>query len=185
MLPLLGFTFISYLTYVINDLKRLVAYTSISHMNFLVIALVSTGALGFGAAVYTMISHAIISSALFFLIGCLYRRGESRSVLLFSGLAQTSPRLFFFFSLFLFANAGLPLFAGFPGEFFALLSLWHYEPLLMVLALPGFFFIIFGMIRVIGMGCGTAVIPAGKFSYLVDLSALEVSVVTLLMIWQI
>lgn len=92
-------------------------------MNFLVIALVSTGSLGFGAAIYTMISHAIISSALFFLIGCLYRRGESRSILLFSGLAQTSPRLFFFFSLFLFANAGLPLFAAFPGEFFALLSL--------------------------------------------------------------
>lgn len=168
----------------INDLKRLVAYTSVSHMNFLVIALVSTGALGFGSAIYTMISHAIISSALFFLIGCLYRRGASRSVLLFSGLAQTSPRLFFFFSLFLFANAGLPLFAGFPGEFFALVSLWQYDPSLVLLVIPGFFFLIFGMVRVIALGCGTSVIPETGSTFLVDLSGVEYSVVLLLLVWQ-
>lgn len=185
VLPILGFTFISYLTYVINDLKRIVAYTSISHMNFLVVALVSTGSLGFGAAVYTMISHAIISSALFFLIGCLYRRGESRSVLLFSGLAQTAPRLFFFLSLFLFANAGLPLFAGFPGEVLALLSLWHYSPMLVWLVLPGFFFMVFGMVRVIAMGCGTAVLPKGRASYLIDLTSIEVALLVFLMVWQL
>lgn len=156
-------------------------------MNFLILAMNSTSSLGFSSAVYTTVSHAIISSALFFLIGCLYRRNGNRSLALLSGLADTTPRLFFFLSLFLFANAGLPLFAGFPGELFALISLWQCDPYLFVVVLPGFYFLVFGMVRALSGGCGTALTTAYSplhKSLSLDLTSVEFAGVFVLFLWQ-
>lgn len=185
--PLVGFMYIAYVTYAINDFKRLIAYTSVSHMNFLILAMISTSSLGFSAAVYTMISHAIISSALFFLIGSLYKRNGNRSLVVLPGLADTTPRLFFFLSLFLFANAGLPLFAGFPGELFALISLWQYSPSVFLVILPGFYFLVFGMVRALSSGCGTAPttsLPVFRKTLSVDLTSVEFAGIFILFVWQ-
>lgn len=100
-----------------HDLKRLVAYSSVAHMGFVVLG-ISTGAeLGFQGAVLGMVSHGLVAGLLFFLVGALYERAHTRDIGAFGGLGETLPRwatVFVFASL---ASLGLPGLSGFPGGF--------------------------------------------------------------------
>lgn len=105
------------------DIKRFVAYTSISHMNFALAALFSMKEVGFGAFCHTMLSHGLIAAGMFGLVGFIYKQLAYRDVVHLSGLANIAPLFAVYWFIFSMANVGLPFFSGFPGEFFGLVAL--------------------------------------------------------------
>lgn len=119
----LGYTLATLMAVRQLDIKRFVAYTSIAHMNFGLAVLFTTQKVGFVAFCHTMISHGIIASALFFLVGFLYRQTGLRDTLRVRGLASILPYFAIAWFVFSMANVGMPLLSGFPGEFYGLLAL--------------------------------------------------------------
>jgi NADH-quinone oxidoreductase subunit M len=99
-----------------KDLKRLIAYSSVSHMGFLLLGLASVTTEGITGAVYQMVSHGILSAMLFILAGVLYDRTADRSISNYSGLASKMPYYFVTVLIAFFASMGLPAFSGFIGE---------------------------------------------------------------------
>ena len=104
------------------DLKRIIAYSSIAHMNLVVIGLFSFNFLGFEGALFQSISHGFVSSALFFLIGILYSRYHTRSLYYYSGLVQVMPLYSFYFLFFTMSNIALPGTSSFIGELLLLMG---------------------------------------------------------------
>ena len=110
------------------DLKRLIAYSSVSHMGFVTLGIFVLNEQGVQGAVFQMVAHGVITGALFLLVGVVYERTHDRTIAKMSGLGQTVPvfaTLMVFFSL---ASAGLPGLAGFVGEFLVLLGAVAWEP---------------------------------------------------------
>lgn len=105
-----------------NDLKRMVAYSSVSHMGFVLVGLASITSEGFAGSLFQMVSHGLISPALFLIVGVLYDRTKNREIEHFSGLASKMPVFTFFAALFFFAALGLPGLSGFVGELMVLLG---------------------------------------------------------------
>ena len=112
-----------------QDLKRLVAYSSISHMGFVALGLASGTSEGISGAIYQMVSHGIISAALFLLVGVLYDRTHDRIISNFSGLAQKIPAFTVLSVIFFFASMALPGFSGFIAEILVLLGAFASETL--------------------------------------------------------
>lgn len=104
------------------DLKRIIAYSSIAHMNLVVAGIFSFNFLGFEGALFQSISHGFVSSALFFLIGILYSRYHTRSLYYYSGLVQVMPIYSFYFLFFTMANIALPGTSSFIGELLLLMG---------------------------------------------------------------
>lgn len=105
-----------------TDLKKVIAYSSIVHMNFSIFGFFSNDLLGLSGTSFLMFSHAFVSSALFLLIGILYKRYHTRSIYYYKGLVLTMPIFSFFFFLFSLANISLPLTSSFIAELFIILS---------------------------------------------------------------
>ena len=105
-----------------RDLKRMVAYSSVSHMGFVLVGLASLTAIGFSGALFHMISHGLISPALFLIAGVIYDRTGNRTMENFSGLASKMPVYTFFVAIFFFAGLGLPGLSGFVGELMVLMG---------------------------------------------------------------
>ena len=105
-----------------NDLKRMIAYGSISHMGFVLIGLGSFTIEGAAGGIFQMIAHGFISAALFLLVGVLYDRTQNRSITNFSGLASKLPSYSFVAMIVFFASLGLPGLAGFVGELLVLMG---------------------------------------------------------------
>lgn len=105
-----------------RDLKRLIAYSSVSHMGFVLLGLASLTAEGVSGAIYQMVSHGFISAALFLIAGVLYDRTHNRIIENYSGLASHMPKYTIFVVIFFFASMGLPGFSGFIAEIFVLLG---------------------------------------------------------------
>lgn len=100
-----------------TDMKRIIAFSSVSHMGFVLIGLGSLSAAALNGAIFQMISHGVISAALFFLVGCIYDRCHTRSLPeIGGGLAKQMPFIFYFWMLAAMANLGLPGLAGFVAE---------------------------------------------------------------------
>lgn len=99
-----------------KDFKRLIAYSSVSHMGFVLLGLASVTTEGVTGAVYQMISHGILSAMLFLIAGVLYDRTADRSISNYSGLASKMPLYFITVLIAFFASMGLPAFSGFIGE---------------------------------------------------------------------
>ena len=100
-----------------TDLKRIIAYSSIAHMNLAVLGMFSFYHEGIDGAIYLMISHGFVSSALFFCVGVLYDRHHTRLLNYYSGLVQVMPLFCAFFFFFTCSNMGFPGTANFVGEF--------------------------------------------------------------------
>ncbi|MEO1255028.1 MAG: NADH-quinone oxidoreductase subunit M, partial [Bacteroidota bacterium] len=115
-----------------RDLKRMVAYSSVSHMGFVLVGLASLTSHGLTGSLFHLVSHGLISPALFLIAGVIYDRTGNRQMESFSGLASKMPVYTFFVVLFFFAGLGLPGLSGFVGELMVLigafssssLSLW-------------------------------------------------------------
>ncbi len=113
-----------------NDIKRLVAYSSVAHMGFMLLGLASITLVGLTGAVFQMVSHGFLSPALFLLVGVLYDRTHNRKIANFSGLAAQMPQFTFFVGLFFFASLGLPGMSGFIGELMNLMGAFEGSNLL-------------------------------------------------------
>ena len=105
-----------------NDLKKLIAYSSVSHMGFVLLGLASLTVEGVNGAVYMMFSHGIISAMLFLAVGVIYDRAHNRMILNFRGLANRMPAYTAFVVVAFFASLGLPGFSGFISELMVLLG---------------------------------------------------------------
>ena len=105
-----------------TDLKKIIAYSSIAHMSFVVIGLFSCNLEGLQGSIFLMISHGIVSAALFSCIGILYERKGTRNILYLKNLCNEMPVFSFFFFIFILANIGFPLTSGFIGEFIVINS---------------------------------------------------------------
>jgi NADH:ubiquinone oxidoreductase subunit 4 (subunit M) len=98
------------------DLKKLIAYSSIAHMNLVVLGIFSLNLQGIQGSILLMLAHGLVSSGLFFLAGFLYDRHHSRAILYYSGLAQPMPVFTTLLFLFFLANVSFPITANFVGE---------------------------------------------------------------------
>jgi NADH-quinone oxidoreductase subunit M len=105
-----------------NDLKKMIAYSSVSHMGFVLLGVGSLTSEGFNGAVYQMFSHGILSAMLFLLVGVLYSRTHDRRIDSYQGLASKMPLFTFMIAIAFFASLGLPAFSGFIGEIFTLMG---------------------------------------------------------------
>nr|YP_011008272.1 NADH dehydrogenase subunit 4 [Hapterophycus canaliculatus]WBP70173.1 NADH dehydrogenase subunit 4 [Hapterophycus canaliculatus] len=121
-LSLLGVVYTSLTAIRQTDLKRLIAYTSVAHMNLVMIGLFTGTVIGVEAAILQSLSHGFVSSALFLIIGVLYDRWHSRVVKYYGGLTHTMPIFITIFLFFTMANLGLPGTSSFVGEFLLLVS---------------------------------------------------------------
>jgi NADH-quinone oxidoreductase subunit M len=104
------------------DLKKMIAYSSVSHMGFVLLGVASTTAEGVNGAIYQMVSHGVLSAMLFLLTGVLYDRTHDRRIDSYRGLLTPMPRYATLTALAFFASLGLPGFSGFIGELFTLLG---------------------------------------------------------------
>lgn len=121
-LSLIAIVYIGLVALMQSDMKKLVAYSSISHMGFVTLGFFIFNAYGMEGALLQMISHGFISGALFLCIGVLYDRMHSRQIADYGGVANRMPVFAAFFMLFAMANSGLPGTSGFVGEFMVILG---------------------------------------------------------------
>ncbi len=145
-LSLIAIVYIGFVALVQTDMKKLIAYSSIAHMGFVTLGfflafsiLRRTGglegaAMGLEGGMVQMVSHGLISGALFFCVGVLYDRLHSREIGAYGGVANTMPRFATLMVLFAMANAGLPGTSGFVGEFLVILASFRANPWFAVLA---------------------------------------------------
>jgi NADH:ubiquinone oxidoreductase subunit 4 (subunit M) len=116
------------------DLKRIIAYSSIAHMNLIVLGLFSLTQQGLDGAVYLMVAHGFVSAALFFCIGVLYDRYHTRLVRYYGGLVQVMPLFSTIFFLFTLANMSFPGTANFVGELLILIGIFQKNAFILILA---------------------------------------------------
>ncbi len=134
MLGGLGIIYSSFAALCQMDLKRIIAYSSVAHMNLIVLGLFCFNIIGIEGAIFQSISHGFISSALFFLIGILYNRYHTRLLFYYGGLVQLMPLYSFFFLFFILANIAFPGTSSFVGEFLILLGIFQESPRLAILS---------------------------------------------------
>jgi NADH-quinone oxidoreductase subunit M len=103
-----------------EDLKKLIAYSSVAHMGFVTMGLFAANAQGIQGGIFQMLSHGIISAALFLCVGVVYDRMHTREIAAYGGLVQRMPLYAAVFLIFTLGNVGLPGTTGFVGEFLAL-----------------------------------------------------------------
>ena len=121
-LSLIAVVYIGFVALVQDDMKKLVAYSSIAHMGFVTLGFFMFSAMGIEGALIQMVSHGFVSGAMFFCIGVMYDRVHSRQIADYGGVVNTMPKFAALFMLFSMANAGLPATSGFVGEFMVILA---------------------------------------------------------------
>ncbi|GJP48043.1 hypothetical protein CLOM_g7282 [Closterium sp. NIES-68] len=119
------------------DLKKIIAYSSVAHMNFVTIGMFSLNMQGIEGSILLMLSHGLVSSALFLCVGALYDRHKTRLVRYYGGLAQTMPIFSVIFLFFTLANMSLPGTSSFIGEFLILVGAFQRNTLIATLAALG------------------------------------------------
>ncbi len=120
--------------YAQKDMKQVIAYSSVSHMGIIMIGIFAMNAEGIGGSVFQMLSHGIVSGALFMLVGIIYDRRHTKLMSEFGGLAAVMPKYAVIFGIMLMASVGLPLTIGFVGEFLVLLGFYEVSPIMTILA---------------------------------------------------
>jgi len=133
-LSLIAVVYIALVALVQGDMKKLIAYSSISHMGFVTLGLFVFNSQGVEGAMMQMISHGFISGALFLCVGVLYDRLHSREIATYGGIATPMPIFAAFTVLFAMANAGLPGTSGFVGEFLVIMGSFKVNPWYAVIA---------------------------------------------------
>jgi NADH-quinone oxidoreductase subunit M len=121
-LSLIAVIYIGLVAIVQNDMKKLVAYSSVAHMGFVTLGFFLFNIAGMEGALIQMISHGFVSGAMFMCIGVLYDRMHSRRIADYGGVVNRMPRFVTFFVLFSMANSGLPATSGFVGEFMVIMG---------------------------------------------------------------
>ena len=121
-LSVIAIVYTSLVALVQEDMKKLIAYSSVAHMGFVTMGLFTMTPQGIQGAIFLMISHGLVSGALFLCVGVVYDRMHTREIAAYGGLVERMPRYAVVFLLFTMANVGLPGTSGFVGEFLTMLA---------------------------------------------------------------
>ncbi|REJ79572.1 MAG: NADH-quinone oxidoreductase subunit M [Acidobacteria bacterium] len=124
ILAIIGITYGALVAMVQPDVKRLVAYSSVAHMGFVVLGMFSFTEQGMQGALYTMLAHGVTTGALFLLVGFIYERRHTREISEYGGLSSVMPIYSTVFVITAMASVGLPFLNGFVGEFLIMLGMW-------------------------------------------------------------
>ncbi|CAM6054718.1 unnamed protein product [Sphagnum tenellum] len=130
------------------DIKKLVAYSSVSHMGYVVLGLFSLNEIAVTGAYYQMLNHGISTGALFLLVGMIYERRHTREISAFGGITRVMPVFAVIFMIATLSSVALPGTNGFVGEFLILLGAWKTNPILTSIATTG---VIFGAVYMLWM----------------------------------
>ena len=147
-----------------DDMKRIIAYSSVSHMGFVLLGVASLTAAGFSGGIFQMFSHGLISAALFMLVGTLYERTHTRMIGDYGGMTKYMPKCFYFFTLAAMANLALPALSGFVGESLVFYGAFSSE---FFRNFPTKFYFNFGQICVLFSTMG-AILTAGYMLWLLQ-----------------
>jgi NADH-quinone oxidoreductase subunit M len=120
-----------------EDMKKLIAYSSVAHMGFVTMGIFALNAQGIQGGIFQMLSHGIVSAALFLCVGVVYDRIHTREIAAYGGLVNRMPIYAFTFMIFTLANVGLPGTSGFVGEFLALVGIFKVNTWVAFLATTG------------------------------------------------
>ncbi|MEA3384789.1 MAG: NADH-quinone oxidoreductase subunit M [Campylobacterota bacterium] len=134
VLAVIAIIYTAMVAYAQEDIKQVIAYSSVSHMGVIILGIFALNVEGIGGSIFLMISHGIVSGALFMLVGVIYDRRGTKMMSEFGGLARVMPMYATVFGIMLMASVGLPLTIGFVGEFLSLLGFFAVSPLLTGLA---------------------------------------------------
>jgi NADH-quinone oxidoreductase subunit M len=120
-----------------EDMKKLIAYSSVAHMGFVTMGIFAVTAQGVAGGIFQMVSHGIVSAALFLCVGIVYDRMHTREIAAYGGLVNRMPLYAFVFMVFTLANVGLPGTSGFVGEFLSLIGTFRVNTWVATLATLG------------------------------------------------
>jgi NADH-quinone oxidoreductase subunit M len=134
VLAIIAIVYTAMVAYAQEDMKQVIAYSSVSHMGVIILGIFALNVEGIGGSLFLMISHGIVSGALFMLVGVIYDRKHTKIMSEFGGLAKVMPMYALIFGIMLMASVGLPLTIGFVGEFLSLLGFFAVSPILTAVA---------------------------------------------------
>jgi NADH-quinone oxidoreductase subunit M len=137
VLAVIGIIYGALVAMVQPDMKKLVAYSSVSHLGFVVLGIAAMNTQGVSGAVYQMLSHGISTGGLFMIVGMLSDRRHTRQIAEYGGLKKVMPHLVAAFLIVTLASIGLPGLNGFVGEFLILLGAFRWDPRLAAFAATG------------------------------------------------
>lgn len=124
VLAIIGIIYGALVAMVQPDVKRLVAYSSVAHMGFVILGMFSFTEMGMQGALYQMLNHGISTGALFLLVGFIYERRHTRAISEFGGIANVMPLYATIFVITAMSSVGLPFLNGFVGEFLIMIGMW-------------------------------------------------------------
>jgi NADH-quinone oxidoreductase subunit M len=136
-LSVIAIVYTSLVALVQEDMKKLIAYSSVAHMGFVTMGIFAATAQGVSGGIFQMVSHGVVSAALFLCVGVVYDRMHSREISTYGGLVNRMPVYAVVFLLFTLANVGLPGTSGFIGEFLTLLGTFRINVVVGTLATLG------------------------------------------------
>jgi NADH-quinone oxidoreductase subunit M len=128
VLSVIAIVYTSLVAFRQTDIKKLIAYSSVAHMGFVTMGLFTMNEVGVQGAIFQMLSHGVISGALFLCVGVIYDRFHTREIGFYGGLVHRMPVYAAFFALFAMANVGLPGTSGFVGEIMTMVGAFEYDP---------------------------------------------------------
>jgi NADH-quinone oxidoreductase subunit M len=136
-LSVIAVIYTSFVALAQHDMKKLIAYSSVAHMGFVTIGAFTMTKQGVEGSIFVMLSHGIVSAALFLIVGVVYDRMRSREIDAYGGLAERMPSYALIFMIMMMASVGLPGTSGFVGEFLVLVGAFKYSPWLAAFASTG------------------------------------------------
>ncbi len=137
ILSIIAIIYTSLVALVQNDMKKLIAYSSVAHMGFVTIGAFSMTIEGISGSVFQMVSHGLISSSLFLCVGVVYDRLHTREIKAYGGVSDVMPKFAFFFMIMMLASVGLPGTSGFVGELLVLIGIWKINIYVAILTATG------------------------------------------------
>lgn len=140
VLSIIAVVYTSLVALMQDDMKKLIAYSSIAHMAYVTAGTFALNAQGIEGAIFQMLSHGVVSAALFFCVGVIYDRMHTREIKFYGGLVERMPYYALFFMLFTMASVGLPGTSGFVGEFLVLFGVFRDSFIVMALLGTGVVF---------------------------------------------
>ena len=139
-LSIIAIIYTSLVALVQTDMKKLIAYSSVAHMGFVTLGIFTASIQGLQGGIFQMISHGVISGALFLIVGVVYDRLHTRDIARYGGLVQNMPKFAVIFMIFMLGSVGLPGTSGFVGEFLSLIGAFQANTVIAAFAATGVIF---------------------------------------------